>query len=74
MLDIELAMSENLQSNLVAQSKYGMAAHEEWEREFVTTLCDGICKYTPIRDVDSIFYIFSKNEESISQEKFKSVV
>lgn len=51
-----------------------MAANEEWEREFITTLCEGICKYTPIRDVDSIFYLFSKNEESISQDKFRSTV
>lgn len=65
-MDVELVLSENIHSNLVAQSKYGMAANEEWEREFITTLCEGICKFTPIRDVDSIFYMFSKNDESIN--------
>ena len=47
-----------------------MAANEQWENEFIATLCDGIAKYTPIWDVDSIFYLFSKNDEAISQENF----
>lgn len=73
-IDIEIVMTENLQSNIVAQSKYGMAINEQWEKDFIEALCIGIVKSTTIWDVDSIFYMFSKNEETISQEKFKNAV
>ena len=43
-----------------------MAINEQWERDFVEALCIGIAKNTTIRDVDSIFYMFSKNEETIN--------
>ena len=54
-----------------AIAKFGMAINEEWEADFIKALCQGIAKSSPLRDVDSVFNMFSKNQEMLSPELFR---
>ena len=68
---VEIVMTDTLQSSHIAKSKFGMAINEEWEADFIKALCQGIAKSSPLRDVDSVFNMFSKNQEMLSPELFR---
>lgn len=45
-----------------------------WERDTIKTISEYIVKSTKIRDVDSVFEIFSKRKEKITHDDFKTTV
>lgn len=57
-----------------AQGGTGLAVTTLWENNIIQTICDNITKNTRFREVDDIFYIFSKSKEQLTQNSFKSVV
>lgn len=57
-----------------AQGAPGLAITTLWERDLIDTICEHITKSTRFRDVDTIFDIFSKKKDMITQEDFKDTV
>lgn len=56
------------------QGGTGLAVTTLWENNIIQTICEDITKNTRFREVDDIFFIFSKNKDQLTQNSFKSVV
>lgn len=68
----KITVSEPLRK-FVSHGGTGLAVTTLWENNIIQTLCESIAKDTRFREVDQIFYIFSKEKEQLTQSSFKNV-
>ncbi len=59
LLVIEIVITDPISQHIHAKTGFGLTVGEQWEKEFIHKMCLGVAKTTYIRDVDSIFNIFS---------------
>ena len=73
-LFIKITVTDPMRVYSGAQGATGLAITTLWERDMIDTICEHITKSTRFRDVDTIFDIFSKKKDKITQEDFKDAV
>ena len=73
-LMVKISVTDPMRIYSGAQGAPGLAITTLWERDLIDTICEHITKSTRFRDVDTIFDLFSKKKDKITQEDFKDAV
>jgi len=73
-LIIRITVSDPIRRYAASRGGTGLAVTTMWEKDTIEKICESFTKSTNIRDVDTVFEIFSKRKEKMAHEDFKSAV
>ena len=72
-LYVKFTVSEPVRKYLGNQGS-GLTVTTLWENNIIETICEHMTRSTRIREVDDVYYIFTKGKEQLTQGSFKVTV